>query len=102
MDGWKMKFPFGESLFSGTMLVAGRVSPLKILTPGAVDLLLPCSRPKLTTSNIKNNSPKSNNDAHIWAFPKIGVPQNGWFIMENPVNWMIWGYRHFRKHQYRI
>ncbi len=27
------------------------------------------------------------------AFPKIGVgPQNGWFIMENPMNkWMIWG-----------
>ena len=22
----------------------------------------------------------------IWVFPKIGVPQNGWFIMENPVN----------------
>ena len=20
----------------------------------------------------------------IWVFPKIGVPQNGWFIMENP------------------
>ena len=19
-------------------------------------------------------------------FPKIGVPQNGWFIMENPIN----------------
>ena len=21
----------------------------------------------------------------IWLFPKIGVPQNGWFIMENPI-----------------
>ena len=20
-----------------------------------------------------------------WVFPKIGVPQNGWFIMENPM-----------------
>ena len=28
----------------------------------------------------------------IWVFPKIGVPQNGWFIMENPLKWMIWGY----------
>ena len=27
----------------------------------------------------------------IWVFPKIGVPQNGWFIMENPIKWMIWG-----------
>ena len=21
----------------------------------------------------------------MWGFPKIGVPQNGWFIMENPM-----------------
>jgi len=21
----------------------------------------------------------------IWVFPKIGVPQNGWFLMENPI-----------------
>ena len=36
----------------------------------------------------------------IWMFPKIGVPQNGWFIMENPISkWMIWGKTHyFRKH----
>ena len=23
--------------------------------------------------------------AQIWMFPKIGVPQNGWFMMENPI-----------------
>ena len=22
----------------------------------------------------------------MWVFPEIGVPQNGWFIMENPIN----------------
>ena len=34
-----------------------------------------------------------------WMFPKIGVPQNGWFIMENAINpWMICGYHYFRKH----
>ena len=22
---------------------------------------------------------------YIWVFPKIMVPQNGWFIMENPI-----------------
>jgi len=22
---------------------------------------------------------------NIWMFPKIGVPQNGWFVMENPI-----------------
>ncbi len=28
----------------------------------------------------------------MWVFPKIGVPQNGWFILESPMNkWMIWG-----------
>ena len=21
----------------------------------------------------------------IWGFPKLGVPQNGWFIRENPI-----------------
>ena len=24
-------------------------------------------------------------DILIWMFPKIGVPHNGWFIMENPI-----------------
>ena len=24
-------------------------------------------------------------ESHIWVFPKIGVPQNGWFIMENSI-----------------
>ena len=33
-----------------------------------------------------------------WVFPKIGVPQNGWFVMENSLKWMIWGYHYFRKH----
>ena len=23
--------------------------------------------------------------SYIWVFPKIRIPQNGWFIMENPV-----------------
>ena len=22
---------------------------------------------------------------YIWVFPKIMVPQNGWFMMENPI-----------------
>ena len=40
-------------------------------------------------------------DVIIWVFSKIGVPQNGWFIVENPMNkWMIWGYHYFWKHPY--
>ena len=40
----------------------------------------------------------------IWVFAKIGLPQNGWFIKENPINsWMTWGEfsSYFRKHPYR-
>ena len=41
--------------------------------------------------DVSENSgtPKSSN---LIRFPKIGVPQNGWFIMENSLKWMIWGY----------
>jgi len=28
---------------------------------------------------------KNKNYAEIGVFPKIGVPQNGWFLMENPI-----------------
>ena len=30
-------------------------------------------------------SSESKNCGSKWVFPKIGVPQNGWFIMENPI-----------------
>jgi len=43
---------------------------------------------------------KKNNFFQIWVFPKIGIPQNGWFIMENPIKWMIRRYPYFRKHPY--
>ncbi len=36
----------------------------------------------------------------IWVVPKIGVHQNGWFIMENPIKWMSLGYPYFWKHQF--
>ena len=29
------------------------------------------------------------------------VPQNGWFIVETLLKWMIWGYHHLRKHPYK-
>ena len=30
-----------------------------------------------------------------WVFRKIGVPQNGWFIMKTLWKWMIWRYPYF-------
>ena len=42
----------------------------------------------------------------VWViygrFRKIGIPQNGWFIMETLLKWMIWGYHYFRKHPYEL
>ena len=40
-------------------------------------------------------------NGHIWVFPKIGVPQNGWFIMENPIKMDDLAYHCFWKHPYR-
>ena len=39
----------------------------------------------------------------IWMFPKIVVPQNGWFIMENQTKyWWFGGTTIFGKHPYRV
>ena len=39
---------------------------------------------------------------YLWVFPKIGVPQNGWFIMENHIKdgWFGGKTHYFRKHPY--
>ena len=35
--------------------------------------------------NISQDSRPVWSSVKGWVFPKIGVPQNGWFIMENPI-----------------
>ena len=47
------------------------------------------SHPKRFVLKKKNFTPESSKNVFcpenfIWMFPKIGVPQNGWFIIENP------------------
>ena len=46
------------------------------------------------------SDPGNQSNQSVWVLPKIGVPQNGWFRMENPIKSMIWGYHHFRKSPY--
>ena len=63
------------------------------------NVAIPCSRSSYLRYKICNlqkklseimaerqwNPSAGNNHGLIWVFPKIGVPQNGWFIMENPI-----------------
>ena len=63
-----------------------------------------CTTNKIFLRNLRPQKRETSNDLHIrheilliqrtlathvwcwiWVFPKIGVPQNGWFIMENPI-----------------
>ncbi len=30
-------------------------------------------------------TPPTTKKTNIWVVPKVGIPQNGWFIMENPI-----------------
>ena len=50
--------------------------------------------PWYNKNEVPNMEQKTQNRIRIiWMFPKIGVSQNGWLIMENPIKmeWMIWG-----------
>ena len=82
--GMKMKksLSFTTSFFLEASLTANSRKSLK-----ACHIYLP-------TPSYLN---KKNKITAIWVFPKIGVPQNGWFAMETLLKWMIWRYHYLRK-----
>ena len=87
----------------GKMLLASRKEninseelgcPLKHLEPSC-----PCEAKGVETKDTL----KLTRLKPVGVSKNIGIPQNGWFIWENPMNpWMIWGYHyhHLRKHPY--
>ena len=36
-------------------------------------------------NHVENHEVCQNGDRLMWGFPKMGMPQNGWFIVENPM-----------------
>ena len=51
---------------------------------GKMDLFLP-QKIICSWDMVIPTSTRLMTQQHIWGFPKIGVPQNGWFILENPM-----------------
>ena len=68
----RRSFPYCEVNFSGAMLNFGDVRLPQISTIHVGKYTIPMDGMRMFST-------------FIWVFPKIGVPQNGWFIMENPI-----------------
>ena len=70
----------------GIMVEAGRSTLEKVADDAWMNSGKVCNLFSVVESRISS----------LRMFPKIGVPQIGWFIMENSLKWMIWGYHYFR------
>ena len=55
--------------------------PAEFLLQVAIDR----PRKKTQKKTSQQRSFLSKSRRNMWMLPKIGVPQNGWFIMENPI-----------------
>ena len=67
---------FTHILHLNPIYVAPKPLPAICSDAGSVKTRLPPGR--LDEAMVATGIPK-------WVFPKIGVPQNGWFIMEHPI-----------------
>jgi len=56
----------------------------RISNPGSLDIWVP-SKSDGYLRYIGDLTPGRWEVLNIWVFPKIGVPQNGGFIMEHPI-----------------
>ena len=54
-------------------------------TTSSTEAVLPVPGTPLTYSTWQLQEWRLPEPMQIWMFPKIGVPQNGWFIMEKPI-----------------
>ena len=46
---------------------------------------VPNNLPQLPSMQVPWPDNDLREEGRIWGFPKMVVPQNGWFIMENPI-----------------
>ena len=72
----------GQSLNQGRWCGPEIFGQLVALSPSVG---LSCKRSFRSILLVTGISLATDHYIYIWVFPKIGVPQNGWFIMENPI-----------------
>ena len=66
-------------MLAPTRMISFKVKPHLLPTPiYSCELLMSVSEKLPTVKMIFLSK-------FMWVVPKIGVPQNGWFIMENPI-----------------
>ena len=83
------KYIFIPSPFSIAKLVYRSVTSLKQIIDSNSQshqvLQIPMGCSNIPGGESGTNEAPTKIDLFKWVFPKIRVPQNGWFIMENPI-----------------